>query len=343
MLDGKPVTRQWFAAASSYLYDIISKLEDKPSYFEYVTALAMYIFNFVKVDYGILEVGMGGRLDATNTVVPKISVITSISVDHSEFLGSSVSSIASEKAGIIKTGVPVVTSVTGEALDVIKLKASSLSCPFYSLESMNVQYSDENGYKKVTFEIDGKCMSAKAPLKGEFQGENLALAMVVYYLLTNDTDFNCEKTVWPARLETFKTNPEFTLDGAHNFDAISKLLQSFNATKDDCLVFGCMRDKEVDAVFGKLKNSFQNIILTSGNYHRFMQKDDFASNSCFSGFEYFPMEEVIENLSSYKRVLVTGSLHLTGDFLKELVKNDKYKNAVVEKEPYCYIFDDFPF
>jgi len=343
MIDGKPVTRQWFAAASSYLCDAISNLKDKPSYFEYVTALAMHIFNFLKVDFGILEVGMGGKLDATNTVVPKISVITSISVDHSEFLGNSISSIASEKAGIIKNGVPVVTSAKGEALDIIKLKASSLSCPFYSLEEMNVKYGVENGYSTVSLEINGKKMSAKSSLKGEFQGENLALAMVSYYLLTNDTNFNCEKANWGARLETFNTTPEITIDGAHNPDAISKLMKNYNPTEKDCLVFGCMRDKEVSVVFNMLKNKFKNIILTSGEYHRFMKKEEFEKNSTFSNYHYFPIEKVGDALNSYERVLVTGSLHLVGDFLKELVKNDKYKKAIVEKEPYCYIFDDFPF
>jgi len=341
VVDGKPITRQWFAASSSYLHDMLCDIKEQPSYFEYMTALAFHVFNFLNVDYSIIETGLGGRLDSTNVFTPEVSVITSVSVDHSAFLGNSIASIASEKAGIIKTGVPVVTSAKGEALDVIALKASTLSCPFYSLDSQNWTV-DDSEFPHVSIEMDGKKMEAVSPLRGKFQGENLALSMLTYYLLTGKTDFNCEKVVWPARLEVINTKPEIILDGAHNPDAIDSLLENINPTNNDCLVFGCMKDKEVDIVFKKLEKKFENILLTSGNYHRFMNKDDFQAG-CFSNYEFISLDKMSEKIKSFEKVFVTGSLHLTGDFLKEMVKHDNFKGKILEKEPYNFIFDSTPY
>lgn len=341
VIDGKPLTRQWFSAACSYLKEIVSKYSLSPSYFEFLTAMSFHIFGFLNVDYSIVETGMGGRLDATNTIYPKLTIITSISVDHSEFLGKSEASIAMEKAGIMKQGVPVITSAKGEALDVLRLKAASLSCPFYDLNSISFQCI-AGDYPDVSIKINNRELRAKSSLKGSFQGENLGLAMAAYCLLTGKDDFYCENVVWPARFENFETNPEIVVDGAHNPDAIVRLLQNFEPKMGDCLIFGCMKDKDVDLVFESLESKFMNIILTSGNYHRFMSKEDFLQKS-FSKYKFIPLDEIVDYIGKFDRVLVTGSLHLIGDFLQEIVKHDHYKNKILKKNPYNFIFDSFPF
>lgn len=338
VVDGKPITRQWFSAASSYMKDLLENSDDLPSYFEYNAALAFYVFNFLKVDFGIIETGLGGRLDATTTMNPELCIITSISVDHSAFLGESISSIAMEKAGILKPGVPLITSAKNEALDVLKMKASSLSCPIYTLESMNFK----NNGNEVSIEVNGNILKSKIPLKGSYQGENLALSMAAYYLLTSDLDFTCEEICWPARFEKFNTKPSLILDGAHNPDAIEKLLYEVDVREDDCLVFACMKDKDSEKVFKMLKGKFKNIILSSGNYHRFMKEKDFKEG-LFKNYKFVPIENLVNEITKFQNVLVTGSIHFCGDFIKELVKYENFKKHIVEKEPYNFIFDSIPY
>ena len=129
LIDGRPITRQWFSASLSYFRDILDGSEMQPSYFELLTALSFYVFRFMQVDTAVVETGLGGRLDATNTLIPELTVLTSISLDHTSMLGESVPAIALEKAGIIKPGVPVVALENTEAFPWIVNVAKKMSAP----------------------------------------------------------------------------------------------------------------------------------------------------------------------------------------------------------------------
>ena len=129
LIDSVPVSRQWFSASLSYMRDLLGEKEIAPSYFELATALAFYIFSFLKVDIGIIETGLGGRLDATNTLTPELTIISSISLDHTQLLGESLSAIAMEKAGIIKPGVPVVMLNKSDCFQWIATEAKKKSAP----------------------------------------------------------------------------------------------------------------------------------------------------------------------------------------------------------------------
>ncbi len=341
LVDGKPITRQWFAASVSMLRDKIEEEKLELSYFEFFTLLCFYVFSFLKVDYGIIETGLGGRLDATNTLKhPEITIITSLSKDHTRFLGETISSIAGEKAGIIKTGVPVITSAKGDALMVIERECKKKSAPLYTLESLGFRFEGER------VSLEGCGISSKSVLNGEFQSENLGLALASFYLLTGEKgDFSeaVRKTVWPARLEEFALGggKKLVIDGAHNIDAVKRVVSSINPSSNSLLVFGCMKDKSVKDMLSVVKERFENIVLTSGDYHRFMKKEDFLEIGIKERF--VELNEIPDLIEGYGEIYVLGSLHLAGDFLKTIFEDGRYKDDIVKKEPYSLIFDNYPY
>ena len=341
LIDGKPITRQWFAASVSMLRDKIEEEKLELSYFEFFTLLCFYVFSFLKVDYGIVETGLGGRLDSTNTLKhPQITIITSLSQDHTRFLGETISSIAGEKAGIIKPGVPVITSAKGEALMIIERECKKKSAPLYTLEDLGFDFNGE----KVSLNKIG--LSSNTVLDGEFQSENLALALASFYLITGEKgDFSeaVKKTVWPARMEEFALSggKKLVIDGAHNVDAIKKAVSHINPSPKSLLIFGCMKDKSVKDMFAIVKERFENIVLTAGDYHRFMKKEDFPETGISE--EFLELKEIPNLIENYDEIYVLGSLHLAGDFLKTLFEDGRYKDAIIKKEPYSLIFDDYPY
>ncbi len=341
LIDGKPITRQWFAASVSMLRDKIEENNLELSYFEFFTLLAYFVFAFLKVDYGIVETGLGGRLDSTNTLKhPELTIITSISQDHTNFLGETLSSIAGEKAGIIKSGVPVVTSAKGEALMIIERECGKKSAPLYTLESLGFDF---DGEKVSLSKIE---LSSNTVLDGEFQSENLALALASFYLLTGGKgDFSeaVKKTVWPARMEEFALGggKKLVIDGAHNIDAIKKTVSHINPSPKSLLIFGCMKDKSVKDMFAAVKERFENIVLTAGDYHRFMKKGDFLEMEINEKF--IELKEIPDLIENYDETYVLGSLHLAGDFIKTIFEDGRYKDAIIKKEPYSLIFDNYPY
>lgn len=344
LIDGRPITRQWFSASLSYFRDILDSSEIQPSYFELFTALSFYVFRFMQVDTAVVETGLGGRLDATNTLVPDLAVITSISLDHTSMLGESVPAIALEKAGIIKPGVPVVALENTEAFPWIVNAAKKMSAPVVPVVPEFL--TKEKGHlATVRVKMNGKVISATSPLKGTFQGENLALALAAFHVLTGETgdvSKRLSKLKWPGRMEVLPTSPPILLDGAHNPSAMEKFLDSAGAEFDNGLVvFGCMRDKRSEEMYRMLRKRFSNIVLTSGDYHRFMDRNSFEKNPAFDS-PFMGIAEIIGKIDNYSSIVVTGSLHLVGDFLKLLAVNHTYREVLLEMEPYCDIFDSDP-
>ncbi len=344
LVDSRPITRQWFSASLSYLRDVLEGSGIKPSYFELVTALAFYVFKFMEVDTAVVETGLGGRLDATNTLVPELTVFTSISLDHTSMLGESVPAIALEKAGIIKPGVPVVALENTEAFPWIVNAAKKMSAPIIPVAS-EVLTRKKGQFAAVRVQIKGQSISATSPLKGIFQGENLALALAAYQVMTGETgDVTSRLSTlkWPGRMEILPISPPVLLDGAHNPAAMAKFLDSAGPEFNTGLVvFGCMRDKNGEKMYQMLRKRFSNIVLTSGAYHRFMDKETFKENPVFDA-PYQNIPQIISNISQYPSIVVTGSLHLIGDFLKALATDHAYREVLLEMEPYCDIFDSDP-
>jgi len=250
-VDGVPIDDEDVVALTEELRQLCAT--DVPAtFFEFTTAMALCHFRRQAVDWGVLETGMGGRLDATNVVTPQVCVITSIAQDHAEHLGGDLAAIAAEKAGIIKPGVPVVAAGQPvEVLEVLQRRAEEEGAPLYVFGSdFHVDATASEGvcYHGMTW----SCPGLSVPLAGEHQRENLALALAAYELcgLSLGADRGAIRealsgVVWPGRLEWWPGDRPILLDGAHNL-AGCRALACYLASQprmDSLLIFGTKADK----------------------------------------------------------------------------------------------------
>lgn len=302
---------------------VINSLDTPPpTFFEFVTAMAFLYFSRKKIDWGVIEVGMGGRLDCTNVITPEVSVITTISYDHKEFLGNTLTEIAHEKAGIIKKGVPVVSSAQEkEAEFVIKKRASEQSAKLYLYGvdfSGNLINSDIKG---ITFDfLDSKLTSLSTiypnlyvPLAGDHQLINACVAVKTCKLLlekyTEDSSEDIfktikdglAKTVWRGRLELLNHDPLIMIDGAHNPDASEKLSNFLKKIVlpqyKIILVIGVMSDKDIYGIVTPLLPLSSEIIFTAPNYGRSappQRLSEIASAEGYNSKIAFTVKEAIE-------------------------------------------------
>ncbi|MBI2974234.1 MAG: bifunctional folylpolyglutamate synthase/dihydrofolate synthase [Deltaproteobacteria bacterium] len=236
------------------------------TYFEFLTAMAFQYFAEAKVDIAVLEVGLGGRLDATNVVTPVISVITRIGIDHQKYLGDTIEKIAFEKCGIIKRGVPVVTVDQDEkAMDVIR------------------KASDENG--AMLHVVSPHEVKWPLGLNGSHQLENAALAVRAAEIVTPSLslpprgggkgrgggviEMALASTSWPGRLAVVSKNPLVILDGAHNpngAEALAKYLMSLPGKR--IIMLGIMADKDIDGIVKPLADAADEIVITKPSIER---------------------------------------------------------------------------
>src|SRR5947209_7178371 len=195
-------------------------IDASPSFFETVTAMAFLAFERSAVDIVVLETGLGGRLDATNVVEPEVAVITQIDFDHEAFLGSSIQSIAAEKAGILKRGRPAVFSVQRpEALAVLEHRALELDVPVRHSASLRIEDLLAERYGSRFILVDDEAVPIECPLAGEHQVENARTAVAALRTVGVESTAIREgiaRSEWPGRLERVAQNPDIILDGAHN-------------------------------------------------------------------------------------------------------------------------------
>jgi dihydrofolate synthase / folylpolyglutamate synthase len=249
-----------------------------PTFFESVTAVAFCGFRQAAVAWGVIEVGLGGRLDATNVVDPEVAVITPIALDHEAFLGKSGASIAAEKAGILKPGCRAVFAPQNEqAAAVIEARAMELGVPVTraGVDWGAEEISDERGqYRFTARRADGMSFDARLALAGEHQVENALVAIAALDGLRVPPGAIAEglATVrWPGRLQSVGGAPEILLDAAHN-PAGARTLASFlarhRAGRRIHLIYGTSRDKAVDEVAGLLFPGASRVILTRAKVAR---------------------------------------------------------------------------
>src|SRR5271166_4062515 len=281
---GEEVSDEMFAETFTRLQAVVEellaegKLRAHPTYFESVTALAFEIFARERVDFGVIEVGLGGRLDATNIVTPVISIITRIDFDHENFLGHSLREIAAEKAGILKPQSPAVIGAQHpEVREVLLTRARELRCVV--LETSEVFRVKEervvDGCVRAAAEeiATGQTYELAPRLPGRFQVQNALNAVGAARLLQERgyriSDENIVRgiaaTEWPGRIERFGTRPDVYFDGAHNPGAAKELAafleENFRGRKV-YIVFGAMRDKAVDEVTGALFPHAYEVLFT---------------------------------------------------------------------------------
>src|SRR6266436_6041388 len=273
-INGQEISDDSFAETLTRIQDLIEelladgKLRAHPTYFECVTAMAFESFARGRVEFGVFEVGLGGRLDATNILHPVISIITRIDFDHENFLGHSLREIATEKAGILKPAVPVVLAGQHpEAREVILARAKDLQCSV--IEPASLFHVEEESLQggllraRVTETASGAVFELAPSLPGRFQLQNAlnALATARFlqsrgFRISDDAiTQGIANTVWPGRLEKLQSHPEIYLDGAHNPCAARELvafLEENFAGRRIWLIYAALRDKAVDEVAGIL-------------------------------------------------------------------------------------------
>ncbi len=257
------------------------KLVYHPTYFEVVTALAFLEFAERRVDVAVLEVGMGGRFDATNVVRPLVSVITTIAKDHQQHLGSTLRQIAFEKAGIIKPGIPVVCGVRGgEARREIRRAARERRAPLTEAFGPGRTLEERragDGYRFVYHGERGRYAFTPG-LAGRHQGANAAVAIAATEILSRTwRPFDKAKVLeaihearWEGRLETVRTRPLVLLDGAHNVEGVTALARHVREVvgRRVVLVFGAMKDKDLRTMSRILFPAASAIVLTRVPYKR---------------------------------------------------------------------------
>jgi dihydrofolate synthase/folylpolyglutamate synthase len=324
-----PISRRFFCRLLGRLRSVIEgliddgKLASPPTYFETLTLLAFLYFQEKRIDIAVLEVGMGGRLDATNVVTPIVSIITTVDHDHQEFLGRTLREIAFEKAGIIKPGVPVICGVVRKsARDVIRRRAREQDAPFYGVFDHPRAFREQktkNGHR-FFLHWQGEQYMFKPALPGEHQGRNAALAIAagteidrLWRAIPRGTIVrSIEKTSWEGRLELLPGRPRIVLDGAHNeagARAVSAYVKDF-LPRPVTLVFGIMRDKSIRRVakflFPLAASPEQIFARTSGLGKRtFLESDPIRA-----------VKKAIEMTPRRGSVLITGSLFLVGEVKK---------------------------
>ncbi|MCC0634680.1 bifunctional folylpolyglutamate synthase/dihydrofolate synthase [Clostridioides sp. ES-S-0001-02] len=270
--------------------DMVSQGYAYPTEFEVVTAMAFYYYSEQKVDFVALEVGLGGRYDATNIITKSlVSVITSISLDHTGILGDTIEKIAYEKAGIIKeNGIVLVYDQTDEAKDVIKSVCKEKNAKYIEVnfDDINIKKSNINSQIYDCNIMGETYKNLEIMLIGEHQINNSILAMsVLKYLkdikkLDNISEESIRKglitTKWPGRIEKIKESPIFIIDGAHNEDgakSLAKALDKHFKDKKLTLLIGMLEDKDIDGVLDILMPKFSKVVTTTPNNPRAINSD----------------------------------------------------------------------
>ncbi|MBI4460893.1 MAG: bifunctional folylpolyglutamate synthase/dihydrofolate synthase [Acidobacteria bacterium] len=344
-LAGQPIPPTDFAELFTWLHARIEKLlavgrlRFHPTYFECLTAMALEYFRRQRCELAVLEVGMGGRLDATNVATPRLAVITQVDFDHERFLGNTIAAIASEKAGIIKPGSVVVSAATHpEAVEVIRANASQQRA---ALVEVWLQYSaaalasDEGRYRFCARDCRGWELSVELSLRGRHQVDN-ALAVVAAARELADLGFGVtEQSIqhglataeWPGRLELLQEIPRIYLDGAHNPAGARALARFWEETfpgRRILLVYGAMRDKAVSEICEILFPQAAAVVLTKPRQFRAAAPEtirDLASHlNPRIAIQHSPpaaLAAAVAMAHPEDVIFATGSLYLVGDLKRQ--------------------------
>lgn len=326
-ISGRPVSAAHFAAAFDEVHACAEELLRReiidlhPTYFESVTAMALVLFRAWEVEFAVLEVGLGGRLDATNVVTPELCVITPVDFDHEVYLGKSLESIAAEKAGILKAGLPAVFAPQRpEAERVLDARAAALGTA--------VTRSAETSIAGVTLHARGSDFTWEArpvscPLPGEHQVENARTAIAALARLGVAPEAiarGIAQTRWPGRLERVAMNPEFVLDGAHNpasARALAAYLDRFYEPARVWMIYGAMRDKAVAEMAAILFPRAHRVIATAPAQARALRPESIRGLADHDSIEVAPdiraALAMAGRAASTDTIFVTGSLFLVGE------------------------------
>ncbi|HEK9103401.1 bifunctional folylpolyglutamate synthase/dihydrofolate synthase [Bacillus pfraonensis] len=347
-VNGKPIADTDIVELVNMVKPVVEKLDEtnlgEATEFEIITVMAICYFGKINFcDIVLFETGLGGRFDSTNVVHPVLTMITNIGHDHMHILGNTLAEIAYEKAGIIKSGVPVITGVQDEeALEVIQKIAKEKNANLYELGKQFKaihQRSDEDGEH-----FDFSCPFAsfeevRISMKGNHQVGNAALALMgVMYLKTylsflleeEDIRIGLSEAYWIGRFERLQSNPDVIIDGAHNPEGIASLVKTVKAHYSDknvIVLFTALGDKQLDNMVGTLETVADEIIFTTFIFDRAISAKDLATHSNKESKQVFEnwkeaIDTKMSKLQEKDVFIITGSLY----FISEVRKYVREKN-----------------
>lgn len=326
-INGKMIPDDYVANFYEIHEDYINKYQ--LTFFEVTTAMAFNYFYDSEVDYAVIETGLGGRLDATNVLNPVACVITSISLEHTSILGDKIESIAYEKSEIIKPGTKTFIGLLDEKSDlIVEKKCKDVKSQLFRLEEYISEKDDNIQLYTEEIEFD----DWQVPLKGKFQKYNAALAALTVAktfniddpsIITNGISNVIKNTRLQGRYEVANVNPDLILDSAHNPAGIKCFMDEFKVDRKKyqhaTLLFGAMRDKNINDMLIQLKDYFDEIIFTDINYERaatIEQLKEFGDKIGLSYKVITNKNEIIKNhLDGDKNncMVVAGSMYLLGE------------------------------
>ncbi|MDZ7636847.1 MAG: folylpolyglutamate synthase/dihydrofolate synthase family protein [Bryobacterales bacterium] len=341
-IDGRDLSQEVFLDVFREVHAVAESmvargdLDMHPTYFETITTMGFLAFAKANIEWAVVEVGLGGRLDATNVVQPALTVVTPVEYDHEAWLGHSIEAIAKEKAGILKAGVPAVLGPQrAEALAVLEARAHEMKAPSYRSDLWRI--SDlAIAAEGARFHLQRQQpLHIECPLRGAWQVENARTAAAALDLLGIDGEA-IEKGIrdvrWPGRLERLSNHPEILVDGAHNPSGCAALAEYIRATQGPhrtWLVFGAMRDKAVSEMVGILYPLADEIILTAPRQPRALRPEALAEEVTPDGCHLSEGEpgkprvhlapafedamKVLASAQPEDRVFIAGSLYLAGE------------------------------
>ncbi|MDD5311590.1 MAG: bifunctional folylpolyglutamate synthase/dihydrofolate synthase [Dehalococcoidia bacterium] len=348
-LNGTPITKKDFAGIADSLELLVRSINSEARFgklttFEVITAMAFLYFEMKNAAYQVIEVGMGGRLDATNVLYPDVCVITSISLDHTQILGETLEQIAAEKAGIIKRGCTVISAPQErQVAAVIERKCRELKAPLIMV-GKDIKWRRTGGSPDgQNFKLSGMAgnYDLGIPLLGEYQLENAALAVSALKILVKngaaieyaDIVRGLRNVKWPARFQILKNSPLVIADGAHNPYSLTQVIRSigkFFSYKKAAVVFGSSADKDIRGMAQVLAGFVHRIILTQAHHPRAATTDNLERIFKAAGVpvikEPDPEKAIAGALAEADKedlILITGSLFLAAGAAEILLKKGR--------------------
>jgi len=335
-IKGEPISHEQMIALVEEIKQAVAKIP-KLTTFEITTALGLFAFAKNGVTAAVIEVGLGGRLDATNIVMPRVSVITSLSYDHMPVLGDTLAKIAGEKAGIIKHGVPVVSAPQKEeALDVLervaKMLDSNITLIGKDVMFEQVSSSLDGQSLRITDNLRHAALDAQLPLLGVHQIENAAIA---YTALKASSIPSSDEAIqkgfsqvkWRARFEVARREPPVIFDSAHNQDSFVRLrdtLEEYFPGRMVYLVFGASEDKNIPGMFAEMKPKIKRLLVTRADHPRALEPEkiiELARQAGVAAEAVSQVESAFERALELSKkdgsiVLSAGSMFVTAEVMR---------------------------
>jgi len=289
-IDGEWLSESEWAAGVERMEAAIDSAVDRPAQFEAITALAFDAFSHHEVDLAVVEVGLGGRFDATNMIRPILAILTNVELDHTGILGKTIEKIAREKVGISKRGVPfLVGPVPEAALSIAEKECADIGADLVRSDGLEVsRVSETDAASRYRIEASDLPNSIDLPLLGGYQCENLQIVLRAIQLLRERgldvpsiaVEEGLAAVSWPGRFEIVRRDPTVILEGAHNVAGAEALASDIERCEPDRmrrhLLFGALADKDVTGMLDALAPSFADIVLTQSSSPRAISVEDLA-------------------------------------------------------------------